>query len=66
MLEGINMRIFKGNKWNQWYESLPENYKIYLENQGKYYESHNTNDIIASLAIGFIIGLGLGFWLFIK
>lgn len=62
----INMRIFRGSKWNQWYESLPENYKRYLESQGQYYESHNTNDIIASLAIGFLIGIGVGFWLFMK
>lgn len=60
------MKVFKGNKWNQWWDSLPENYKKYLESQGQYYEQHNTTDIITSFAFGVIIGLGLGFWLFIK
>ena len=60
------MRIFKGNKWQQWWDSLPENYKIYLENQSQHYEKTSYVDIGLALLVGFVLGIGVGVWLAIK
>jgi hypothetical protein len=60
------MKIFKGNKWNQWWDSLPENYKVYLENQGQHYEKTSYLDIGLAVLVGFVLGIGVGLWLSFK
>ena len=60
------MRIFKGSKWQQWWDSLPENYKVYLENQGQHYEQTDYLSIFAAGLFGFMLGIATGIWIYIK
>lgn len=57
------MRLLKGNKWQQWWDSLPENYKTYLENQGQHYEQTDYLSIAVSFLLGALLGLSAGWYL---
>jgi hypothetical protein len=44
------------DKWEKWYESLPEHTKRYLQNQPVWYDI----DLAKAAAFGFVVGLLFG------
>ncbi len=48
--------MFKPNKWELWYDSLPTHTKEWLKKQPVWHDS----DMFKALAIGFAIGLVVG------
>ena len=48
--------MFKQNKWEAWYDSLPQHTKDYLNSQPVWHD----RDLFKALAIGFAIGLVIG------
>lgn len=44
------------NKWQTWYDSLPEHTKIYLKNQPVWHD----RDMFKALAVGIVIGIIIG------
>jgi len=45
------------NKWDKWYNSLPEHTKIYLKSQPVWHDK----DAVTFLCIGLIVGFVLGY-----
>lgn len=55
------MKFFKEDKWTAWWNSLPENTRIYLESQPIWHDNEVTIFISISIVIGFIIGFFTGY-----
>ena len=52
-----HVKLFKDNKWNQWYDSLPENTKAYLDQQKQIWTDRDLAVVgIVGLIAGFILG----------
>jgi len=50
------MKLFEPNKWDLWWDRLPEHTKEYIKNQPVWHD----RDIYKALAIGFFVGLVVG------
>lgn len=62
MLERIRkMNLFKPNKWDSWYDSLPEHTKQWLKNQPIWHDKDVAFFVCISLVVGFIIGFFTGY-----
>jgi len=48
--------MFKQNKWEAWYDSLPASTKEYLSKQPVWHD----RDMFKALTVGFVIGLVVG------
>ena len=48
--------MFKQNKWEQWYDSLPAHTKMWLKNQPVWHDM----DMFKALAVGILVGLLFG------
>ena len=44
------------NKWNQWYESLPEHTKQYLKGQPLWHDTDLAIAVSIGIAFGFVLG----------
>jgi hypothetical protein len=50
------MKLFKENKWNLWWDSLPSHTQTYLKAQPIWHDA----DLYKALAIGFVVGFIIG------
>jgi hypothetical protein len=48
--------MFKPNKWELWWDSLPEHTKIYLKNQPVWHDSDMWKAFAVGVLVGFVIG----------
>jgi hypothetical protein len=55
------MKIFKEDKWSAWWDSLPENTRIYLESQPIWYDRDVAKFVSIALVVGFIVGFFTGY-----
>lgn len=53
--------MFKKSKWQEWYDSLPEHTRIYLEKQPIWHDRDLFKVGIASVIVGFAIGFLVGY-----
>lgn len=52
--------MFK-NKWDHWYDNLPEHTKTYLKNQPLWHDKDLYKAIAMGILIGFFIGVIVGY-----
>ena len=48
--------MFKPNKWEIWYDNLPEHTKAYLKTQPLWHDS----DLFKAFVVGIIVGIIIG------
>lgn len=48
--------MFKANKWEVWYDSLPKHTKEWLKNQPVWHD----RDMFKAFAVGILVGLIIG------
>lgn len=49
--------MFKPNKWELWYDSLPAHTKEYLKNQPVWHDADVARFFVFGALVGFLIGL---------
>jgi hypothetical protein len=47
------------NKWDTWYDSLPEHTKQYLKSQPLWHDADLVKALVVGLLIGIVIGVAL-------
>lgn len=50
------MKIFKEDKWEKWWDSLPEHTKTYLNNQPIWHDRDIAKFVSVALVVGFFFG----------
>ena len=50
------MKIFKEDKWEKWWDSLPEHTKTYLNNQPIWHDRDIAKFVSFALVVGFFFG----------
>jgi ElaB/YqjD/DUF883 family membrane-anchored ribosome-binding protein len=51
------MKLFQPNKWELWWDSLPEHTKQYIKNQPVWHDRDMLKALVLGAAIGLVIGL---------
>jgi hypothetical protein len=53
--------MFEQNKWEAWWDSLPQYTKEYLKSQPIWHDRDMTKALVFGIAIGFVVGVVVGF-----